>query len=113
MNFTRALQTETAEERDELIFAEADEHSWADYLDEYLRFGGWPDNAYAEAKDIHDETDEQIIAKIDVAFVESVPSSCSDINHEHQGYATFLVTIDKATGRYEVEVEDAVVHEFE
>lgn len=105
MNFENALAQSNPEERHRLIRSQIESQALEDYLTEDLTNGGWPDDACVESIEIEDD-DERITATINISYVESVPSSCKDYNHEHPKNATLQIEIHIETASYEVEVLD-------
>ncbi|MBW3599987.1 MAG: hypothetical protein KY475_22280 [Planctomycetes bacterium] len=106
MNFAEALRAKDIAKRDELIEVAIAEETWDDLLEDAMEYGGWPDDCHVTDVTVEDD-EEELNAYVQLAYVESVPSSCKDYNHEYPGTATFTIMIDRATGECEVEGFDA------
>lgn len=112
MDFRKAIKAKTADERESLIRDEIENHSWFDDLDGYLENGGWIEDDCVDQLEIDESDEESFVVDIDFAFSEVVGTSCSDVTLGHQGYAKAKLTIEKATGHYELEFLDGGVKPF-
>lgn len=112
MNFTAAIEASTDSERNDLITGEIENESWGDYLNDHMKYGGWPTDVIAESVKIDAPDEKSITAIVELHFLESVPSSCHDVNYEHKGQATYRIDIKKDTGLFAVENLDSDIAEY-
>jgi hypothetical protein len=108
MDFRRALQANSVNDRDALIEHEIYDEDWCEYLTE-LPNGGWVEEAPVYDIQIDDTDEETIIVTFRVEYNELVQFGCSNIDPQTEPTKIqfFMVTIDKkCPDRFEVELTD-------
>lgn len=101
MNFSSAISTSDAAERQHLIAAEVAAHDWLDVAARQMEHGGWPKQATARV--LHVETDDTSVrVKLAIDIVELCPQGCNAYPRRFTETAIVPLIIDRSLGCYEI-----------
>jgi hypothetical protein len=107
VSFENALRARTADERNELIEEEINDHFSGEQLDEYCKRGGFAE--FDTADDfVYNEDDVEITVRFGVTFTEVTTTGCAECSLEDSRtiYGKLTIRKDSGEGEYSLESSD-------